>query len=86
MGRRGEVPVNGRRQAVLSLLRREEPDSGDRTLLRCCRGNVIPLARLFRLLERLLWPEAPKAEATLAIDRSPSSNASSKAETKSSAS
>ena len=33
MGKRSEVPVNERRQAVLSLLRREEPTA---VIARCC--------------------------------------------------
>ena len=45
MGKRSEIPVNERREAVLSFLRREEPGSGHRPSLWRCGGNSISLAR-----------------------------------------
>ena len=43
MGKRSEVPLAERCDAVLSFLRREEPGSGHCPSVRCCRGNSVPL-------------------------------------------
>ena len=86
MGKRSEVPVNERRQAVLSLLRREEPAA---VIARRCG---VAEATLYRWRDDFLAAgEAALAGGTQngsrrATDRSPNSNVRSKAETKSSAS
>ena len=89
MRKRSEVPANERRQAVLSLLRREEPAA---VIARRCGVAVLPRQHYTVgtitswLLERPLWPEAPKMGAARETDRLLSSNVRSKAETKSLAS
>ena len=86
MGKRSEVPVNERRQAVLSLLRREEPAA---VIARRCG---VAEATLYRWRDDFLAAgEAALAGGTqngssARTDRSPNSNVRSKAETKSSAS
>ena len=44
MGKRSEVPVTERREAVLSFLRREEPGGGYRPARWRCRSNPVSLA------------------------------------------
>jgi transposase-like protein len=86
MGKRSEVPVNERRQAVLSLLRREEPAA---VIARRCG---VAEATFYRWRDDFLAAgEAALARGTQtgaahATDGSPSSNVRSKAEIKSSAS